>query len=187
MNKCLFLDRDGTINKFNSGYNYKKEHIQLIPGIGNLLKEFCARGYKLILITNQGGIGMGLYSEEELNAVNRYIGELLQPYGARIDGVYYCPHNEKYGKGKYKVNCSCRKPGNLLLERAIEDFNADRKRSLFIGDNITDKLCAEKSSIAFYPFDFRNVKTTSQGFRVEINEYSEDLIKKIVVFAESLN
>ena len=187
MNKCLFLDRDGTINKFNSGYNYKIEHVQLIPGVEKLLRKFCERGYKLAVITNQGGIGLGLYSESDVNAVNRYIDELLAPHGAKIDGYYFCPHNEKYGHGEYKVHCSCRKPGNLLLERAINDFDADRQVSLFIGDNYTDKLCAEKSQIAFYPFDFRNVKTTSQGFRVEITEYTDELIENILAFADSLN
>ena len=187
LNKCLFIDRDGTINKFNSGYNYKKEHIQLIPGVEKLLSKFCKRGYKIIVITNQGGIGMGLYSHKAVHTVNRYIDQLLRGNGAGIDGFYYCPHNEKDGVGKYKVNCSCRKPGNLLLEKAITDFNADRKSSLFLGDNFTDKLCADKSNIAFYPIDFRAVKTTSQGFRVEIEEYSDELINSILAFAERLN
>ena len=104
MNKCLFVDRDGTINKFNSGYNYKIEHIQLIPGVEKLLASFCELGYKIVVITNQGGIGMGLYTDKDVNAVNRHIDALLQQNGARIDGVYYCPHNEKDGVGEYKVN-----------------------------------------------------------------------------------
>lgn len=187
MNKCLFLDRDGTINQFNSGYNYKIEHIQLISGVGNLLKEFCLRGYKIIVITNQGGIGIGLYSDEDVKAVNRHINALLNDFDATIDAFYYCPHNEKDGIGEYKVKCSCRKPGNLLLERAIKDFNADRKTSLFLGDNFTDKLCANKSDVAFYPFSFKKVKTTSQGFRTEIKEYSTELINDILQFAQNLN
>ena len=186
MNKCLFVDRDGTINKFNSGYNYKIEHIQLIPGVEKLLASFCKLGYKIVVITNQGGIGMGLYTDRDVNAVNRYIDTLLQQNGARIDGVYYCPHNEKDGVGEYKVKCSCRKPGNLLLERAIKDFDADRSKSLFLGDNFTDKLCAQKSNIAFYPFDFRDVKTTSQGFRVEIESYSDALIESFLSIAKNL-
>ncbi len=187
MNKCLFLDRDGTINEFNSGFNHKKEDIRLIPGIGKLLKEFKARGYKLIVITNQGGIGMGVYTEEDLYAVNRLINELLTEYEVQIDEFYFCPHHAELGKGEYKIECSCRKPGNLLLEQAIEKFDIDRRASLFLGDNITDKLCADKSKIAFYPFEFRNVKTTSQGFRIEIKEYSSKLINDILSFAENLN
>lgn len=186
MNKCLFIDRDGTINEFNTGYNYKKEHIKLIPGVQNLLAKFCALGYKIVVITNQGGIGMRLYTVDDVHTVNEYINQLLAPYGAKIDAFYFCPHNEKDGVGEYKVKCSCRKPGNLLLERAINDFSAQREQSLFLGDNITDKQCAERSQIAFYPFEFRKVFTTSQGFRIKIEEYSNDLIKDIISFAENL-
>lgn len=186
MNKCLFIDRDGTINKFNTGYNYKVEHIQLIEGVQKLIRRFCENGYKIVVITNQGGIGMGLYTADDVNVVNRLIDELLRKEGGRIDGVYYCPHNEKDGINEYKVKCSCRKPGNLLLERAIKDFDADRQKSLFLGDNITDKLCADKSGVAFYPISFRNVKTTSQGFRVEIEKYDDNLIEDILTFAKNL-
>ena len=105
MNKCLFIDRDGTINKFNLGYNYKIEHIQLIPGVDKLIAEFCKRGYKILVITNQGGIACGLYTEEDLHTVNEYIATLLAPAGGRIDKVYYCPHHAQEGIGKLKVLC----------------------------------------------------------------------------------
>lgn len=186
MNKCLFLDRDGTINAFNSGYNYKIDHIQLIPGVSELIAKFNKLNYKIIVISNQGGIGMGLYTKSDVDAVNEHIAQLLRQNGGDVHAFYYCPHNEKDGIGEYKIKCECRKPGNLLLEKAIKDFNCDRKRSLFIGDNITDKLCADKSQIAFYPFSFKNVITTSQGFRVQIDKYSDELIASILKFASDL-
>lgn len=184
--KCLFIDRDGTINKFNRGYNYKIEHIQLIPGVDKLLTEFCKRGYKIIVITNQGGIACGIYTEEDLHAVNEHIGALLAPAGAKIDKVYFCPHHAQGVINELKIECSCRKPGNLLLEQAIADFNADVSKSLFLGDNFTDMLCAQKSNVAFYPISFKRVITTTQGFRTEITEYSDELIESILSFAESL-
>ena len=186
MNKCLFIDRDGTINKFNLGYNYKIEHIQLIPGVDKLIAEFCKRGYKILVITNQGGIACGLYTEEDLHTVNAYIASLLAPAGGRIDKVYFCPHHAKDGIGDLKVECSCRKPGNLLLEQAIKEFDADVSQSLFLGDNFTDMQCAQKSNVAFYPIGFKKVITTSQGFRTEISEYTDELIESILSFADSL-
>ena len=184
--KCLFIDRDGTINKFNRGYNYKIEHIQLIPGVDKLIAEFCKRGYKIVVITNQGGIACGIYTEEDVYAVNAHIASLLAPSGGRIDKVYFCPHHVQGIIEGLNVECSCRKPGNLLLEQAIADFNADVSKSLFLGDNFTDMQCAQKSKVAFYPFSFKRVITTSQGFRTEIKEYSEELIQSILSFAESL-
>ena len=184
--KCLFIDRDGTINRFNLGYNYKIEHIQLIPGVDKLLAEFCKRGYKILVITNQGGIACGIYTEEDVNTVNAHIDSLLAPAGAKIDKVYFCPHHAQGVVKELKMECSCRKPGNLLLEQAITEFNADVSKSLFLGDNFTDMLCAQKSKVAFYPISFKQVISTSQGFRAEITEYSDELIESILSFAESL-
>lgn len=180
--KCLFLDRDGTINVFNTGFNFKRNQIKLIAGIDKLIKKFIDNGYKIIVITNQGGIGKGVYTENDLYCVNRLIDGLLRQNGARIDAVYYCPHYLG-GNGEYNVKCECRKPGTLLLKKAIEHFNADLSRSIFIGDNITDKLCAENSGVKFYPFEFRNVIKTQQGFRIVIEEYTQDLIEKIFGYA----
>ena len=186
MNKCLFLDRDGTINLFGSGYTYKVEDVVLIPGIEKLVAKFVKAGWKIIVITNQGGIGKGIYTKEDVLAVNDHIDRLLKKHGGKIDGLYYCPHNEKEGLGEYKVKCSCRKPDSLLLKQALNDFNGDKSKSLFIGDNYTDRLCAEKEGVAFYPFEFKHVITTPQGFRFVIDQYSNELIENIFNYANNL-
>lgn len=180
MQKCLFLDRDGTINKFGIGYNFKEEHVTLIKGVDKMIAEFIGAGYKIIVITNQGGIGKGVYTEQQMNAVNEHIDRLLRKNGAHIDAFYYCPHYSKTG-----TVCACRKPGTLLLENACKDFNADINASLFVGDNYTDMLCAKNFGVRFYPFEFRHVYSTTQGFRIVINEYSENLIEKMLEYAES--
>ena len=84
------------------------------------------------------------------------------------------------------MECSCRKPGNLLLEQAIAEYDADVSKSLFLGDNFTDMQCAQKSNVAFYPIGFKKVITTSQGFRTEISEYTDELIESILSFADGL-
>ena len=97
MNKCLFLDRDGTINLFGSGYTYKVEDVVLIPGIEKLVAKFVKAGWKIIVITNQGGIGKGIYTKEDVLAVNDHIDRLLKKHGGKIDGLYYCPPQRKRG------------------------------------------------------------------------------------------
>ncbi|MDY4187367.1 MAG: HAD-IIIA family hydrolase [Candidatus Borkfalkiaceae bacterium] len=185
MNKCLFLDRDGTIIKFGDGYNFLPEKTELIKGVSALIAKFCRAGYKIIVITNQGGIARGLYTEKDVYAVNDKINELLAPDGGKIDDIFFCPHDEKGVIEEFKIKCSCRKPEPLLLERAVKKHNADRAKSLFIGDNYNDRLCAEKVHVRFYPLEFRHVLSTSHGFRTEINEYSPELIQNIFDFAEN--
>lgn len=185
MNKCLFLDRDGTIIKFGNGYNFDPEKIELINGAEDLIATFCRAGYKIIVITNQGGIAKGLYTETDVLAVNDKINELLATSGAKIDDIFFCPHDEKGIIEKYKIKCSCRKPEPLLLENAIKKHDVDRAHSLFIGDNYNDRICAEKAHVRFFPLEFRHVYGTSHGFRTEISEYSPELIQKIFRFAEN--
>lgn len=185
MNKCLFLDRDGTINAYKKGYNFLPSQVEMIEGADKLVAKFAAAGYLIIIITNQGGIARGLYTEDDMKDVNAYIDGYLRARGGRIDAFYYCPHDDKFGKGKYRVKCDCKKPDSGLIERAVRDFDIDRRRSIFVGDNYTDKLCAEKGGVRFYPFEFRSVVATSHGFRIVIDRYSDELIDKIFVFAEN--
>lgn len=183
MNDCLFLDRDGTIIEYGDGYNFKPEKIKLINGAGKLIAAFNRAGYKVIFITNQGGVGKGLYTEEDVLKVHEKINLLLAEFGGRADDLFYCPHDPD-GIGKYRAVCSCRKPGGLLLEKAIEKYNANIENSLFLGDNITDKQCAESAGVRFYPVSFRHVITTSHGFRTVIEAYTDQTIEKILAFAK---
>lgn len=185
MNKCLFLDRDGTIIDFASGYNFEPKKVKLIKGAGEFVKKFRDAGYKIVFITNQGGIAKGVYSESDVYAVNDKINELLSPFGAKIDDLFFCPHDENGIIEKYRMRCSCRKPEPLLLLNAIKKHEADVQKSLFVGDNYTDRLCAEKAGVRFYPLEFRHVISTSHGFRTVINEYTPELINKIFDFSEN--
>lgn len=182
MNNCLFLDRDGTIIEYGDGYNFKPEKIRLIRGADKLISAFNRAGYKVIFITNQGGIGKGLYTEDDVFKIHAKINDLLAESGGHADDLFYCPHDPN-GIGKYRAVCSCRKPGGLLLQKAIEKYNADVKNSLFLGDNITDKQCAESVGVRFYPLSFRHVITTSHGFRSEIRAYTDETIERILSFA----
>lgn len=130
MNKAVFLDRDGVIN-VDYGYVHEIEHFKFIPGAKKALRKLSATDYKVIVITDQSGIGRGYYTEEDAKKVNNYMINELSKEGATVSGIYYCPHAPE-------ANCRCRKPKIFLLQKAKRDFNIDLSKSYFIGDKTKD-------------------------------------------------
>lgn len=129
-NKAIFLDRDDTINR-DYGYVYQKEKLEFLPGAIEGLKMFQENGYKLIIITNQSGIGRGYFTEEQYLDFNDYFLQKLLENGVSINKVYYCKHAPE-------ENCECRKPKLALFEQAIKDFDIDLDNSIVIGDKERD-------------------------------------------------
>ena len=146
--RALFLDRDGVINVDN-GYVHNIKNLEWTKNIFNSLKYANKKFDHIFIITNQSGIGRGLYTDKEFINFQKKLKEIFLKKNIYIDEVYYCPHHPIHGLKKYKKNCKCRKPENLMLEKAINDWFIDRKKSLMIGDNLSDKICAEKSNIRF--------------------------------------
>lgn len=137
MNKAVFLDRDGTVNKeFN--YLYKPEEFIFIPGTIEAIKTFRELGYKVIVITNQAGVARGLYNESDIKVLHNYIDNLLEEQGTYIDAYYYCPHHPQGSTEVYAVECNCRKPNIGMIEQAVADFNIDLTNSIIIGDKEID-------------------------------------------------
>ena len=116
MKKVIFLDRDGTINVEKS-YLHKWEDFEFEKNAIEGLKELKDLGYEFIVVTNQSGIGRGYYTEEDLINLNNEMTKKLKEFGINILECFYCPHHPEKGIGKYKVDCSCRKPKpGMLLE-----------------------------------------------------------------------
>ncbi len=126
MKPALFLDRDGTINK-DPGYVHRLEDLQIYPDIPPLIREYRNKGYLVIVITNQSGIGRGLFGEDDYMRFNSAIQGELKKQGLKIDAFYHCPHTPA-------DNCGCRKPKSGLIEAARKDFDIDLKKSVVIGD-----------------------------------------------------
>lgn len=141
MNKAIFLDRDGVINKSNSYYTFKKEEFVFNEGVIATLKKFCENGFLLFVITNQSGVAKSLYSNDDVDAVHQIMIEELAKHNITITEVYHCPHHPDAGK------CLCRKPDSLLLEKAIARFEIDCSQSWFIGDRQRDIDAAQKAGI----------------------------------------
>ncbi len=132
MNKAVFLDRDGVINKEIGDYVFKKENFVINPGLMEALKTFIDNGFMLIVISNQGGIQKGLYTIDMVDELHGYLLRTLAENGIAINEIYFCPHHE------VGTRCLCRKPGSMMLEKAMARFDIDASKSFFIGDKDID-------------------------------------------------
>ncbi len=135
---CVFLDRDGIINKDYVDYTYTIERFELMPGVKEALQSLKSNGYLLVLITNQSGIAKGIYSHEDVAMVHGYMNELL---GHPFDAIYYSPYHQTIS------NSLSRKPDSLLFERAIAKFDIDISKSWMVGDRPRDMTPAKKLGI----------------------------------------
>ena len=144
--KAIFLDRDGTINKY-VGFLRKINEMELLPGVPEAIKEINKSGYLAIVVTNQPVIARGEVSFSELENIHNKMETLLGKEGAYIDGIYFCPHHPHKGyEGEVvelKIDCNCRKPKPGLLLKAAEDFNIDLEKSYMIGDSDSDIQAGE--------------------------------------------
>jgi rfaE bifunctional protein nucleotidyltransferase chain/domain len=127
---AIFLDRDGTINE-HIEYLSEPEKFKEIPGSFAAMRKFQELGYRIIIITNQPGIGLGYFTREDLYAVNREMMIRASKHGVSIDKIYYCPHSKADG-------CQCRKPGTYFIKRAESELAVDLSRSVVVGDMTSD-------------------------------------------------
>lgn len=139
--KAIFLDRDGTINKY-VGFLRNIDDFELIDGVSEAIKLINQSGYLAIVVTNQPVIARGEVSWDELHEIHRKMETLLGKDGAYVDGMYICPHHPDKGfvgeRPEYKIVCECRKPKPGLLLQAAKDFNIDLSESYMIGDSGRD-------------------------------------------------
>ena len=139
--KAIFLDRDGTINKY-VGFLTKPEQFELIPGVAEAIKMINKSGYLAIVVTNQPVIARGDCTWEGLQQIHDKMETELGKSGAFVDGIYICPHHKDKGfegeRADYKYDCDCRKPKPGLLLQAANDLNIDLSQSFMIGDSERD-------------------------------------------------
>ncbi len=136
-----FLDRDGTINEEKEVHTVS--NLELIPGAAQAIHLLNNANYCVVVVTNQPEVAKGFTSEAEVREVNLTLAKMLAAQGARIDAVYYCPHHPEKGHAgenpKYKIRCSCRKPGLKMLRKAEKKFGIKIDRNSFIvGDQTRD-------------------------------------------------
>jgi len=126
----VFLDRDGTTNR-DTGYIKTPDELQIFPGAVEAVARLKQAGARVVMITNQSGVGRGLCSIETLGAIHAKLRAVFDAGGAPFDGLYYCPHHPDDG-------CACRKPGTMMVERAVADLGLDLSRAYVVGDQRRD-------------------------------------------------
>ena len=142
--KCVFLDRDGTLNKY-VGFLRDIDQLELLPGAAEAVRRINASGYLAIVVTNQPVIARGEVTVPQLREIHNKLETLLGREGAYLDAIYYCPHHPHKGyEGEVpelKFDCDCRKPKPGMLLKAAEDFHIDLSASYMVGDGDNDVQC----------------------------------------------
>ncbi len=138
---AVFLDRDGVVVRERGEHTWRMEDFEVLPTVVDALKAIRAAGKLSILVTNQSGIALGLYGHADVERLHTYLHAHLAEHGAAMDAVYYCPHHPTHGR------CLCRKPGSLLLERAIARYHIDPAMSVMIGDRDRDVDAATAAGV----------------------------------------
>src|SRR5438309_4532592 len=131
--RCVFLDRDGVINRKAAEGRYIADwsEFEILPGVEDAIAKLNRRGVRVLVTSNQRGIAVGLCTAEVVDEIHRRLQQHLSAYGARLDGFYYCPHD--------RGECDCRKPATGLFERAVRDFpEITPSTSVMIGDSLSD-------------------------------------------------
>lgn len=159
-NKAIFLDRDGVINRDVLNYTWLINDFNFLDGTFDACREFIRKGYLIVVITNQGGIAKKLYSHQHVLKLHEHMEASFAKEGIVISESYYCPHHDATGK------CLCRKPGSLLVEKALARFDIDSARSYFIGDRARDVLAGEGAGV--------------KGILVEVNTDLRQVLPMIV-------
>lgn len=144
--RAVFLDRDGTINKY-VGFLRKPEEFELMDGAAEAIRRINRSGYLAIVVTNQPVIARGEVTWEGLDEIHRKMETLLGQEGAYLDDIFVCPHHPNKGfpgeRPEYKIDCDCRKPKPGLLLRAAEKYNIDLSESWMIGDSVRDEAAGK--------------------------------------------
>ncbi|MFZ1686629.1 MAG: HAD-IIIA family hydrolase [Flavobacteriales bacterium] len=138
---AVLLDRDGVVNRERGEHTWRVEEFELLPDVVDVLRELDKSGIPVAIITNQSGIGLGLHTEAELEKVHGYLHDRLAEAGVPMPLILHCPHHPNNGR------CLCRKPGHLLVERALALLDAVADGSVFIGDRQRDVDAAQAAGV----------------------------------------
>ncbi len=140
---AVFLDRDGTINE-QMGYINHISRFHLLPGVGAAIRRLNERQIPVVVVSNQSGLARGYFPASLLEQVHELMRSRLAEAGARIDGLYICPHHPEAKEERYRGPCECRKPRTGLLEQAALDLDLDLERSFMVGDRWSDLECGAR-------------------------------------------
>ena len=146
---AVFLDRDGTINE-DLGYTHLIKDLKFCKGVIDGLQILQKKKFQLFIITNQAGIGKGFFSLNKFYKFQRFMKSSLVKKNIFINDIEFCPYHPDATIKRYKKKTNLRKPGNLMIKNILNKWPVNLSRSIMIGDQKSDYLCAKKSNIKFY-------------------------------------
>jgi D-glycero-D-manno-heptose 1,7-bisphosphate phosphatase len=135
--RAIFMDRDGTVCE-EVGYVNHVDRTRLLPRSAQAVRLANEAGFQTVIVTNQAGVARGYFGEELVHEVHDVLRRELAEAGARLDGIYYCPHHPEVGEAAYRRECDCRKPKPGMLLRAREEMGIDLAASYMVGDTVKD-------------------------------------------------
>lgn len=171
--KAVFLDRDGTINISHEGYVREISQFTFAPRAIHALRKLSHTNYKIIVITNQSGIARKYLNERSLQKIHHWMVKSVQKQGARIDGVYYCPHHPDH-------MCGCRKPEIGMFLKAAKDFNINLSKSWMIGDDQKDVIAARRANIKIIKIGEKMPKE----LKLEPHYYAKDILGAVNIITK---
>ena len=148
---AAFFDRDGVIN-LDHGYVANPDRFQLVEGAAHAIRLCREAGYLIFVVTNQAGVAHGLFEEAAVDALHRYMKDILAAEGAPIDDVRYCPHHPQAKRATYRKLCSWRKPGAGMILDLAKAWPVDLGRSFLIGDKASDMEAATAAGLRGFLF-----------------------------------
>ena len=135
--RAAFIDRDGVLNE-DHGYVHRREDFRWLPGAVDALAQLQHDGHALVIVSNQSGIGRGMYTQADVDRLHADIATELSGHGVRLAGIYTCPHHPDAALPAYRVACDCRKPRPGMILQAAAELAIDLGASCLFGDKVSD-------------------------------------------------
>lgn len=171
--KAVFVDRDGTLIH-DKNFISKIEDVEFVPGSLKAVKMFKEMGYKVVIVSNQSGIGRGILTNEMVDKVNEFILSQLRKEGLDVDGIYYCPHTPD-------DNCECRKPNLKMVNQASSKLNLNLKNSWAIGDKLSDVMLGKnmggKGGLVLTGYGKKEIEKTKKSSNIKPDFVAENLLE----------